>query len=695
MLTKEVNDLCNKLESIQYSPTKINKTEISKILQRSVEIIEEANEEYYTLSNSIISDYLYDKLRKLVEAVENIYPDLSTKLCTVVGARPTLGEKVKHSIPMLSLNNAYSPKDIVEWMIVCGLDASQSVMVQSKLDGCSIAVYYEKGKLIRALTRGDGVIGEDVTRNVLQIRSIPRNINYDKDLEIRGEILMSYESFKKNNDMLTSKNEKPFANPRNAASGTLRHLDPSIVKERDLSAIFYNVVDPTRHALYSELDINNFLVNLGLETPSFTLISMDEIINKEADVYFNNRQCMANSSKFPTDGLVWKVMSIGDQNRLANTARSPRWAIAYKFSPDEITTVLTNVSWSVGRTGKITPVAEFNPVILDGTIVSKATLHNVDMLEKEDFRINDVITVVKAAEIIPQVLKYDKTVREENIAKKSSFKIKVPHSCPSCGEPTKRVGKELMCLNDDCRDKIVAKFIYFLGRDGINANGVGTAFIVEAIYRGLIKNLPDIYTLIKKPHIIAQWPGYGDKKIENIVNAIKETIKSPFDKLIGALGIPLVGRSVAKQLVINFPSYKLLLEAVDKHPEVIKDAMGEQTGANIIEYFSNEKNRKMMQDFKDEGFVLENNVSSSPLAGMNVCITGSSDMHMSRSDMSRYLEDTYGIKVSNSVSSNTSFLVALANPTQHKVDKAIKLGIPVLNWNSLLITLKKEENIRR
>lgn len=681
---KELNEIIGSLENIIYAKVKkLTKNDV-KTITNAQELIVKANKSYYLDSEELMSDFMYDRLKKLIIQVEEIFPELKSNLDNIVGAGITLGDKVKHSVPMLSLSNTYNEEELNDWVTKSSATGDKDIIIESKLDGCSVSLIYKKGKLAQALSRGDGTTGEDITVNVMQIRTIPKEIDFKDDITIRGEILMSFKSFTDNNEKLIKSGQKPFANPRNAASGTLRQKDPKTVADRNLDAMMYQIINPNKYNLNTEEEVLKFLSKLRFRIPYYFFAKFGTY-----NEFLGNDSISKDKKEFPCDGLVFKLNNFGDQFRLGVTTKAPRYAVAYKFPPKAASSILKSVSFQVGRSGKITPVANFEPVILDGTVVEHATLHNIDFLMSSGLKINDRIEVVKAAEIIPQIVGYDKEYRDK-ADPHSIFNIDIPVNCPSCGSNLQRVGKDLVCKNDECFDKKLAEYEHFISRDGVNLNGVGTAIISDAMNSNFIKSFPDIFKLKSKTHIIITWEGYSDKTVDNIVAAIDKCIENvTYADILGSVGIPLIGKTVAKKLVNSIQSFDELLETCEKYPNNIKEILGDAIGKSIIDYFSNKSNVSMFREFEKLGIKLFKSKNNSKLAGMRVCITGSF-ADISRDEIARELDDRFGIIVVSSVSSNVSYLVVGDKPTQHKIEKAEKLGIKVVNYNTLLVELEKE-----
>lgn len=677
---KELSDMISIMETMCYKKGKkvLSQKEIDTVL-KAQDIIRKANKSYYVDSEEILSDYMYDRVKKLIESVESTYKELKSDVTDTIGAGVAYGTKVKHEVPMLSLSNTYNEEELNDWVVKSSATGDKDVIIESKLDGCSISLIYKKGKLVQALSRGSGEIGEDVTQNVVEIRDIPKTISLKDDITIRGEILMSYKSFIDNNMNLMKAKEKPFANPRNAASGTLRQKDPKVVRDRNLSAMMYQIINPTKYNINTEEEVLKYLVKLGFRVP-YHFYAKFGTYGK----FVNDNTVVKDSKEFPCDGLVFKLNNFSDQFRLGVTNKAPRYAVAYKFPPKEVKTKLNSVSWQLGRTGKLTPVAEFEPIIIDGTVVSRATLNNYKYLINSKLRINDIINVVKAAEIIPKIEGIDMNARKVM----TTFPIEIPSECPCCGSKLRKGETDLICDNSECYDVKLAKFEFFVSRDGINIQGIGTAVLKDAMNTGLVKTFTDIIKLKDKSHIMLAWDGYSSKGVENIVNSINEAVKAcRYEDLFASLNIPLIGHTASKTLIKAFPSFSELIDNLE-HEKVLKELLGDLTASSLIRYFKDKKNIDMMYEFERLGFKLSKEVVKSKYSGKKVCITGSIDGYV-RSDIERYLDETFGIIVTNNVGPNTMFLIIGAKPTDSKVTKATNLNIPILSYDEFLKELDK------
>ena len=677
---KELSNMISIMETMCYKKEKrvLSQKEIDTVL-KAQDIIRNANKSYYVDSEEILSDYMYDRVKKLLECVESTYKELKSEVTDIVGAGVAYGTKVEHEVPMLSLSNTYNEEELNDWVVKSSATLDKDIIIESKLDGCSISLIYKKGKLVQALSRGTGIIGEDVTQNVYEIRDIPKNISLKEDITIRGEILMSYNSFMENNKKLLKAKMTPFANPRNAASGTLRQKDPKVVRERNLSAMMYQIINPTKYNLNTEEEVLKYLVKLGFRVPYYFYAKFGTY-----NEFVNDNTVVKDSKDFPCDGLVFKLNNFSDQFRLGVTNKSPRYAVAYKFPPEEVRTKLNNITWQLGRTGKLTPVADFEPIIIDGTVVSRATLNNYKFLINSKLRINDTIKVVKAAEIIPKIEGIVMEARKDT----TTFPIEIPTECPCCGTKLRKGETDLICDNPECFDVKLAKFEFFVSRNGINIQGVGTAVLKDAMYTGLIKDFVDIIKLKNKSHIILAWDGYNSKSVENIVNGIETAIKEcRYEDLLASLNIPLMGHTASKALIKAFPSFSELIDNLEDE-KVLKELLGDLTGGYLVKYFKDKKNVDMMYEFERLGFKLSKDVVKSKYSGKKVCVTGSIEGYV-RSEIERYLDENYGIIVTNGVGLSTMFLITGNKPTDSKIVKANSLNIPILSYDEFLKELSK------
>ena len=594
--------------------------------------------------------------------------------------------QVAHKYPMLSLGNTYSENEVTDFYerVKKALNEDFEICCELKYDGTSISLTYEDGKLVRAVTRGDGEKGDDVTDNVKTIRTIPLVLhgNYPKSFEIRGEILMPWVVFEELNREKEAREEPLFANPRNAASGTLKLQNSAIVASRKLDAYLY-------YLLGEELPCDGHYENLqaaaswGFKTSEHTrkAHSLEEVFE-----YINYWDTERKNLPVATDGIVLKVNSLRQQKNLGFTAKSPRWAIAYKFQAERALTRLNRVTYQVGRTGAVTPVANLDPVQLSGTIVKRASLHNADIIEGLDLHIGDMVYVEKGGEIIPKITGVDKDARSMLIGEKVKF---ITH-CPECGSKLIRFEGEAAhyCPNETaCPPQIKGKIEHFISRKAMNIDGLGPE-TVDMFYRlGLIKDTADLYQL--KTDDIKNLERMGEKSAENIVNGIAASKEVPFERVLFALGIRFVGETVAKKIAKSFTDIEELENAdLEKLKNI--DEIGEKIAQSIITYFSNPANRELVERLKSNGLQLhrtEEDLSgyTDKLAGQSIVISGVFTHH-SRDEYKEMIEKNGGKNV-GSISSKTSFILAGENMGPAKLEKAQKLGVKIMSEDEFLALL--------
>ena len=591
--------------------------------------------------------------------------------------------QVAHKYPMLSLGNTYSENEVTDFYerVKKALNEDFEICCELKYDGTSISLTYEDGKLVRAVTRGDGEKGDDVTDNVKTIRTIPLVLhgNYPKSFEIRGEILMPWVVFEELNREKEAREEPLFANPRNAASGTLKLQNSAIVASRKLDAYLY-------YLLGEELPCDGHYENLqaaaswGFKTSEHTrkAHSLEEVFE-----YINYWDTERKNLPVATDGIVLKVNSLRQQKNLGFTAKSPRWAIAYKFQAERALTRLNRVTYQVGRTGAVTPVANLDPVQLSGTIVKRASLHNADIIEGLDLHIGDMVYVEKGGEIIPKITGVDKDARSMLIGEKVKF---ITH-CPECGSKLIRFEGEAAhyCPNETaCPPQIKGKIEHFISRKAMNIDGLGPE-TVDMFYRlGLIKDTADLYQL--KTDDIKNLERMGEKSAENIVNGIAASKEVPFERVLFALGIRFVGETVAKKIAKSFTDIEEMENAdLEKLKNI--DEIGEKIAQSIITYFSNPVNRELVERLKSNGLQLhrtEEDLSgyTDKLAGQSIVISGVFTHH-SRDEYKEMIEKNGGKNV-GSISSKTSFILAGENMGPAKLEKAQKLGVKIMSEDEFL-----------
>ena len=669
---------------------------IEKEIKRLREEIERYNYYYYSMNESLISDVEYDKLLKNLEKLEKENPQFANELSPSVNVgsslKDTKFEKVTHKSPMLSLSNSYNIGDIEDFMkraekIILQERSGKTkidYVLEVKLDGLSISVTYEKGKLVKAVTRGDGIIGEDVTENVMQIKSVPKFLKENIDIEVRGEIVLPISKFHELNKKRMEEGEEIFANPRNAASGTLRQIDAEIVKERGLDCYFYFIVDSEKYNLLTHKDALDYIERLGLKTTGIgEVVESAEELEKRIEFWGTEREKL----DYETDGMVIKVNSLELWNILGSTTKSPRWAIAYKFPAKQVSTKLLDITWQVGRTGKVTPVAELEEVEVSGSRVKRASLHNFDEIERKDIRIGDRVIIEKAAEIIPQVVKSIKEVRtgEEKI-------VVPPVNCPICNSVLEKEEGlvDLKCVNKHCMGKVQGKIEYFVSRDGMNIIGLGERIIERFLELGFIKDITDIYNLKNFRQDIAGLEKMGEKSVENLLNSIEESKKRDYSKTLYALGIPYVGKFLGNLLAEKSKNIETLMEMTEEDLLMI-DGVGEKVAKSVYSFMRDPVNIEIIEKLKNAGvnFTLlkENKVEKDVFQGKNFLVTGKLEK-FTRKEIQEEIEK-FGGKNLSAVSKNLDYLI-VGKDAGSKLKKAQDIGtIKILSEEEFFELIQK------
>ena len=654
--------------------------------------LEQHNYNYYVLSAPTISDMEFDAKLKELQSLEEAHPEFYDPASPTqrVGSDISDGfSQVAHVYPMLSLSNTYSEGEVTEFYerVRKALNEDFELVCELKYDGTSISLTYENGLLQRAITRGDGEKGDDVTANVKTIRSIPLRLRgqYPALFEIRGEILMPWAVFDELNREREAQEEQLFANPRNAASGTLKLQNPSIVASRKLDAYLY-------YMLGEKLPSNTHSGNLnaarewGFKVSDATKVC--KTLNEVFD-FINYWDGERKNLPVATDGIVIKVNSLNQQKNLGYTAKSPRWAIAYKFQAEKALTRLNTVSYQVGRTGAVTPVANLDPVQLSGTTVIRASLHNADIIESLDLHIGDMVFVEKGGEIIPKITAVDLSARVL-----IGDKVKFIRNCPECGAALVRIEGEAAhyCPNDNaCPPQIKGKMEHFVSRKAMNIDGLGSETIALLFENKLLLNIADIYDL--KVNDLARLERLGNKSAQNIKSSVEKSKEVPFERVIFALGIRFVGETVAKKLAFAFKNIEELEKATFDELVAV-DEIGERIANSVQAYFADERHVEMLSRLKAYGLqmsVSEDKMkpAGNSLSGMSVVISGTFLYH-SRDEYKTMIEQNGGKNV-GSVSAKTSFILAGANMGPEKLKKAESLGVRLLNEEELLAMLKPEE----
>lgn len=667
--------------------------EIERIYQLREEL-HAHNYNYYVLNAPVISDIEFDRMMRELQDLEAKHPETYDENSPTMRVGSDINKdfvQVEHKYPMLSLGNTYSEEEVTDFYerVRKSLNEDFEICCEMKFDGTSISLTYENGKLVRAVTRGDGVKGDDVTNNVKTIRTIPlilKGDNYPKEFEIRGEILMPWEVFEKLNKEREAREEPLFANPRNAASGTLKQQNSSVVASRKLDAYLY-------YLLGDNLPCDGHYENLqearkwGFKI-SDTMRKVKTL--QEVFDFINYWDTERKNLPVATDGIVLKVNSIRQQKNLGYTAKSPRWAIAYKFQAERALTKLQKVTYQVGRTGAITPVANLEPVQLSGTIVKRASLHNADIIESLDLHEGDMVYVEKGGEIIPKITGVDIASRTPG-----SEPVKFITHCPECGEPLTRFDDEAAhyCTNEDsCPPQIKGKIEHFISRKAMNIEGLGPETVDLFYQEGMIGNAADLYSLNEQE--IARLERFGEKSAQNIMAGLEASRQVGFERVLFALGIRFVGETVAKKLARSIKNIDALMTATKEELMAI-DEIGEKIAESIMHFFSSGKNRELVARLKAAGLKMEMDaqetaVLSNILEGQSIVISGVFAVH-SRDEYKDIIEK-HGGKNVGSISKKTSFILAGENMGPSKLEKAQKLGIKIMNENEFLSLIATSED---
>ena len=654
--------------------------------------IEYHNNLYYNEDKPLISDMEYDALMRELKQLEQKYPELlknerngeSSPTEKIGGTASEKFSKVRHQVPMLSLSNTYNISEIEDFdkrikKIILSENVKEhskelEYILELKLDGLSISLIYENGVLIQAVTRGDGQIGEDVTENIMEIKTIPKKLKKNVSLEVRGEIILPISSFNRINQEREDDGEDVFANPRNAASGTIRQLDKTIVAERGLDCYLYYLVNAENYGINTHLESIEYIEKLGFKTTKiFEKYTDFKELEKSIDKWHNDRKKL----DYETDGLVIKVNNFALYETLGYTTKSPRWAIAYKFPAEQVKTKLMDVTFQVGRTGVITPVAELEAVNLSGSVVKRASLHNFDEIRRKDIKIGDNVIVEKAAEIIPQVVNVvfdDRTGQE--------IEIQEPTNCPVCNsELAHEEGLvALKCHNPLCPEKVKRQIAYFVSRDAMNISGLGDKIVEKFIELGKIKTIVDIYSLEKYREELENLEKMGQKSVDNLINSIESSKNRDFSKVLYALGIPFVGKFNANLLTKTFKNIENLKNQSIENLLAVK-GIGDKVAVAVNTFLNDENNWKIITDLKNIGLqfaINETNseeIADNPIKYKNFLATGKLQKYK-RNDIKDIILSKGGNYLS-AVSKNLDFLIA-GEKAGSKLEKAEKLGVRVL-----------------
>ena len=649
--------------------------DIAKRIEELVKIINEADYNYHTLDNPTISDQEYDKyIRELFE-LESEYPDLvrDDSPTQRVGSKVLDSfNKITHKIPMMSLSNVFNEDEVRNFDEKIKKEGvNPEYVCELKIDGLSVSIIYEKGKLVSAATRGDGVIGEDITENVKTIKTIPLKINKEIDIEVRGEIYMSKKVFENINRIREEQGKPLLQNPRNAAAGSIRQLDSKVAASRKLDSFIYHLPNPTDFGINTHSEALKFMKKLGFKVNDNNRVCTN--INEVME-FINYQTENRNKLPYDIDGIVIKVNNLNTQKELGFTAKYPKWATAYKFPAEEVLTKLTDIIFTVGRTGQVTPNAVLEPVLVQGSTIRKATLHNEKYVIDRDIKIGDVVSIIKAGDVIPAVLgpKIERRTGEE-------VDFVMTTKCPICESTLVKKENEAdyYCKNEHCPAKKIETLIHFVSRDAMNAEGLGDSVIEDLYNLKYINNISDIYDLEKYKKSIMELSGYGEKSVNNMLTAIENTKNNSLEKLLFALGIRQVGSKTAKILAKHYLTMDNLINTTKEELSSIHD-IGDIIAESILKYFSDEKNINEIDKLKEFGvnmtYLGKTEVSGNEnIFGKTFVITGT--LSVPRDEIKEIIE-TNGGNVSSSVSKKTD-VVIVGEDAGSKYKKAVELGITI------------------
>ncbi|SDR11344.1 NAD-dependent DNA ligase LigA [Virgibacillus salinus] len=655
----------------------MDKPQAQEKINELTEMLHQYNYEYHVLDNPSVPDAEYDQKMQELRNLEEEFPELISPESPTqrVGGEPLDAfQKVRHNVPMLSLGNAFNATDLRDFARRAsqGTDDAIAYVCELKIDGLAISLLYEDGKFVRGATRGDGTIGEDITSNLKTIGSIPLKIKEKETIEVRGEAFMPHKSFIALNNEREEKEEEPFANPRNAAAGSLRQLDPKIAAKRNLDIFLYGVGEWDAGTLESHSERLDYLKKLGFKTnPEWKKCeTIDEVI--EYVEYWENERPNLN---YEIDGIVIKVDNLTQQEELGFTAKSPRWAIAYKFPAEEVVTTLHDIELSVGRTGVVTPTAILEPVKVAGTIVKRASLHNEDLIREKDIRIGDTVVIKKAGDIIPEVIR---SVEDKRTGHEQEFHM--PDECPACGSELVRLEEEvaLRCINPNCPAQLKEGLIHFVSRNAMNIDGLGEKVIIQLFQEELIQTIADLYRLERAD--LLELERMGEKSVDNLLKAIDASKDNSLERLLFGLGIRFVGSKAAKTLAAHFETMEALQQAT--FDDIINiNEMGEVMADSIVRYFAEEEVKDLLRELNTldvnmeyKGPKKQDIAEDTPFSGKTVVLTGKMEL-FTRTEAKNAIEQLGG-SVTGSVSKKTDIVIA-GEEAGSKLEKAQKLEISI------------------
>jgi DNA ligase (NAD+) len=660
---------------------------IEKRIKQLVDIINNAAYEYFTLDKPTLTDQEYDRYVQELILLEEKHPEL------ILDNSPTkkVGshiidefKKVSHNVSMLSLGNVFNEEDIISFdEKIKKEQINPKYVCEPKIDGLAVSLIYEKGKFVRAATRGDGFIGEDITHNVKTIKSVPLSLTKEVDIDVRGEIYMSKESFNKLNEEKKRNNEELFANPRNAAAGSVRQLDSKIASSRNLDVFMYHLPDAEKFGLKTQFETLNYLKELGFKVnPEIKRVeNIDEVIT-----LINTWHDKRDNLDYEIDGIVIKIDDFKQHKQMGYTSKYPKWATAYKFPAKEVITVLKDIIFTVGRTGQITPNAILEPVRVAGSLISKATLHNEDNVINKGIMINDYVVIRKAGDVIPEVVR---SLKERRTGQEIEFKM--IDNCPICNTKLEKINDEVAhyCPNPHCDAKKIEGLIHFVSRDAMNIEGFGERITEDFYNMGYLKSVVDYYDLYKHKEELMTKEGFGEKSINNLLESIENSKNHSLERLLFGLGIRHVGIKTAKIIASKYPNINLIINANKEELEQVRD-VGPKVAESLVNYFKEETNLNIIKELEKRDVNLNylgKIVKEDPLFLNKIFVITGNLENYSRQEITNIVE-SLGAKVTSTVSSKTNVVIVGENPGS-KYDKAKELNIEIWDEQTFIKSIKK------
>ena len=654
-----------------------------KRIKELVDLLEKYNYEYYTLDKPSVSDQEYDRLMQELMSLETMYPELilpNSPTSRVGGKINDSFNKITHEIPLLSLSNVFTESDIINFdnRIRKENINNPKYVCELKIDGLSVSLRYKNGNLLYAATRGNGIIGEDITDNVKTIKTIPLKLTKKIDIEVRGEIYISKKTLFELNEERRRDGLEPFKNARNLAAGSIRQLDSSVAAKRHLDAFIYHLPNPMDYGINTHLEALEFMKELGFVTnPNNRLVDgIDGILS-----YIEEKTKARETLPYDIDGVVIKLNNILDQMKLGSTVKYPKWATAYKFPPEEVVTKLKDIIFTVGRTGQVTPNAILEPVNVMGSTISKTTLHNEDYVKEKDIRVGDYVVIIKAGDVIPRV---ESVKKERRIKELPEFKM--CENCPICGTPLVKIDSNYYCQNLKCDARHIEGLIHFASREAMGILGLGERIVEDLYNLGYVKTIVDFYHLDKYKNELMLLEGYGEKSIQNLLDEIEKSKSNSLEKLIFALGIRHVGLKTATILARKYITLDNIINTTIEELNDIPD-IGEEISKSVYNYFQDEKNIELINKLKELGIntnYLGKSIDNPKIKDKSFVITGT--LSIKRDELKDKII-TNGGKVIDSVSKKTDYVILGDNPGS-KYDKAVKLNITILNEKEILEMLE-------